>query len=313
MAGHDDPKPFLHRPVMVEEVVALIAEVPSGEVLDATVGGGGHSTSILTTRPDLTVLGLDRDPVALAAAGVALAPFGDRVRLVHSRFDALGDVLVELGIEHLSGFLFDLGVSSPQLDDPDRGFSFRHDGPLDMRMDGDAPTTAADVVNGYSRDDLARILRHHGDERFALRIADAIVAARPVAGTVRLAEIVLAAMPARARRGPGHPARRTFQAIRIEVNDELRVIEPALEAGLDALAVGGRGLVLTYHSGEDRIVKDVFRRRSRTEDPPGLPVEVRPPLFAVGRPAARRPSEAEQEANPRSSAARLRSIERVAA
>ncbi|MEL7210306.1 MAG: 16S rRNA (cytosine(1402)-N(4))-methyltransferase RsmH [Actinomycetota bacterium] len=313
MVGHDDSKPFIHRPVMVDEVVALIAEVPAGEVLDATVGGGGHAAAILDRRPDLRIVGLDQDPMALAAAERRLAERSDRVRLVRARFDRLGAVLAELGVERLSGFLFDLGVSSPQLDSADRGFSFRHDGPLDMRMDTDQATTAADIVNGYTSAQLARILQRHADERFARRIADAIVAARPVEGTARLAEVVVSAIPAPARRSGGHPARRTFQAIRIEVNDELAVIEPALADALDALAVGGRGIVLTYHSGEDRIVKDVFRNRSRSEDPPGLPVEVTPPRFAVGRPAARKATEAEQAANPRATSARLRSIERLAA
>lgn len=313
MVGHDDSKPFIHRPVMVDEVVALIADVPAGDVLDATVGGGGHTAAILDARPDLRVVGLDQDPTALAAAERHLLPVAERVRLVRSRFDRLARVLVDLGVDRLSGFLFDLGVSSPQLDSPERGFSFRHDGPLDMRMDTDAATTAEQVVNTYTAAELARVLRRHADERFANRIADAIVAARPVEGTARLADVVVSAVPAAARRGVGHPARRTFQAIRIEVNDELAVIEPALVDALELLDVGGRGIVLTYHSGEDRIVKDVFRRASTSEDPPGLPVEVQPPRFAVGRPAARKAGEAEQADNPRATSARLRSIQRLAA
>ncbi|MEM8926106.1 MAG: 16S rRNA (cytosine(1402)-N(4))-methyltransferase RsmH [Actinomycetota bacterium] len=313
MVGHDDPRPFIHRPVMVDEVVALIADIPPGELVDATLGGAGHTMAILDARPDLRVIGLDRDDVALAAARAALAPYGERARIVRSRFDRVGSVLAELGVERLSGFLFDLGVSSPQLDDPERGFSFRADGPLDMRMDREQPTTADDIVNTYTSVELTRILRSGGDERFANRIAEAIVAARPVEGTARLAEIVVSAIPARARRTGGHPARRTFQAIRIEVNAELDVIAPALEAALDALVVGGRGIVLTYHSGEDRIVKDVFRNRTRSEDPPGLPVPVHPALFAMGRPPARKASEAEQQQNSRATSARLRSIERLAA
>lgn len=313
MVSHDDSKPFVHRPVMADEVVALVADVPPGELLDATVGGGGHSAAILSSRPDLNIVGLDRDPAALSAAEARLAEYGDRVRLVRARFDQLGSVLAELGVDRLSGFLFDLGVSSPQLDDPGRGFSFRHDGPLDMRMDTDSTMSAADVVNTYDQGKLARVLKANSDERFAARIAKAIIEARPIEGTVRLAEVVVSAIPAAARRTGGHPARRTFQAIRIEVNDELRVIEPALEEALHALAVGGRGIVLTYHSGEDRIVKDVFRQHTRAVDPPGLPVVASPPSFAMGRPAARRASASEEAANPRASSARLRSIERLAA
>jgi 16S rRNA (cytosine1402-N4)-methyltransferase len=313
MAAPDDSPPFTHQPVMATDVVALVAGVPAGELLDATVGGGGHASAILSARADLGLVGLDRDPVALAAAQVALAPFGDRVRLRRARFDQLASVLDELAVSELSGFLFDLGVSSPQLDDPERGFSFHNDGPLDMRMDPSAPTTAADVVNSYDHGHLARILRQHADERFASRIAAAIIDARPIERTARLAQVVVSAVPARARRHGGHPAKRTFQAIRIEVNSELVVIEPALEAALDRLSIGGRGMVLTYHSGEDRIVKDVFRRRVRSTDPPRLPVAAAEPSFALIRPQARRPSPAELAVNRRAASARLRSIQRLAA
>jgi 16S rRNA (cytosine1402-N4)-methyltransferase len=298
---------------MVDEVVALVADIPAGEFLDATVGGGGHAVAVLAARPDLRLVGLDRDPVAVEAATRALAGHGDRARVQRTRFDQLAEILAELGVDRLSGFLFDLGVSSPQLDDADRGFSFRRDGPLDMRMDPDLPLTAADVVNTYDHERLSRLLRANGDERFAGRIAEAIIGARPIERTGRLAEVVVSAVPARARRGAGHPARRTFQAIRIEVNDELRLIEPALEAALDALAPRGRGLVLTYHSGEDRIVKDVFRRRTRPVDPPGMPVETVAPRYRLGRPQVQRAGPAEQSTNPRASSARLRTIERSAA
>lgn len=313
MVASDDPQPFVHRPVMVEEVVTRLLAIPAGDVLDATVGGGGHAEAVLTARPDLSLIGLDRDPAALDAAGVRLAIHGDRVRLRRARFDQLEGVLAELGVSALSGFVFDLGVSSPQLDRADRGFSFRNDGPLDMRMDPDAPLRAADVVNTYPAAELARILRRNADERFASRIAAAIVAARPVEGTGRLAEIVVGAIPAPARRTGGHPATRTFQALRIEVNSELDVLEPALEAALDALAVGGCGVVLTYHSGEDRIVKEVFRRRSTSSVPSGLPVAPPEPPYAVVRPLAQRPGPEEVAANPRAASARLRSIERRAA
>ncbi len=312
MVASDPLQPFAHEPVMVREIVSLLAAVPPGPLLDATVGGGGHARALLDARSDVTLIGLDRDPAALLAARDRLDPHGSRVELRRTRFDHLAEVLLELGVDRLSGFVFDLGVSSPQIDRAERGFSYRLDGPLDMRMDPDQLPSAADVVNGYDSAELADVLRRYGDERFATRIANAIVAARPIERTARLAEVVVAAVPAAARSG-GHPAKRTFQAIRIEVNDELRAIEPALRSALDALVPGGRGIVLTYHSGEDRIVKDVFRRSSRSEDPPGLPIEVSTPAFAIVRPAARRPTAAEVERNPRASSARLRAIDRLAA
>lgn len=318
---------------MVDEIIALVSTVPAGAVLDATVGGGGHAAAILEARADLRLIGLDRDPQALAAATRRLAPFGNRALLRRARFDQLAPVLAGSTTEgagagsggmpagdagdpladELSAFLFDLGVSSPQLDQAERGFSFRHDGPLDMRMDPDAPFSAAEVVNAYPVPELARVIGRYGDERFAGRIAAAIAAARPITGTARLAEVVVGAIPAAARRTGGHPATRTFQAIRIEVNGELVILGPALDAALDLLAVGGRGMVLTYHSGEDRIVKDVFRRRSTAVAPPRLPVAPPAPPYAMIRPLARRPRPEEVEANPRAASARLRSIERVAA
>jgi len=313
MDSSDSASVFNHRPVMISEVVDTASDAPRGLFLDATVGGAGHAQAILEACPDLGLIGLDRDPNALSAAGAKLARFGDRVALRRVRFDRLGEVLTGLGCTSLSGFLFDLGVSSPQLDVAERGFSFRNDGPLDMRMDPDAPTTAADVVNTYNHGQLAQILHRHADEKFASRIAEAIISARPIDRTVHLAEVVVSAIPAPARRKGGHPAKRTFQAIRIEVNDELRVIEPALETALDALGVGGRGMVLTYHSGEDRVVSRLFRQRSESQDPPGLPVEVAKPDFRVIRPSARKPQPEELAQNPRASSARLRSIERLAA
>jgi 16S rRNA (cytosine1402-N4)-methyltransferase len=312
MVASDPLQPFTHEPVMVREVVSLLEAIPPGPLLDATVGGGGHAKALLDARSDVTLIGIDRDPAALAAASTRLDRYDDRVQLHRARFDQLGDVLAELEVTSLSGFVFDLGVSSPQLDRPERGFSYRADGPLDMRMDPDDSSSAADVVNTYELPRLIDVLRQYGDERFASRIAHAIVSARPIERTARLAEVVVSAVPAAAR-GGGHPAKRTFQAIRIEVNDELRAIEPALESALDALIPGGRGVVLTYHSGEDRIVKDVFRRLTRSDDPPGLPVEVSRPSFSIVRPSARRPTTVETERNPRASSARLRAIERLAA
>jgi len=299
---------------MVRQVVALAAELPPGTFFDATVGGGGHSAALLESHPQLDIVGVDRDEAAIAAATRRLAPFASRVRLRLARFDQLDEVLSDFGHDgSLSGFLFDLGVSSPQFDHAERGFSFRHEGPLDMRMDRRGGQTAADVVNGYDEGDLIDLIRRHSDERFAARIASAIVAARPLRTTTELADVVVAAIPAAARRTGGHPAKRTFQAIRIEVNDELRVLRPALEAALDALVDGGRGLVLTYHSGEDRIVKHCFRDRTTTDTPPGLPVQEPAPLFAIVRPASRRPTDEETTNNPRAASARLRVIERRAA
>ncbi len=303
---------------MVHQVVAIAADVPPGTFLDATIGGGGHAAALLDANPDLDILGLDRDAVALAAANERLARFGSRVTLRRARFDQLDDVLAELGhVGPLSGFLFDLGVSSPQLDHADRGFSFRNDGPLDMRMDQSADRSADTVVNTYDRSELSDLIKRNSDERHAARIASAIVAARPLRSTAELADVVVSAIPAAARRRGGHPAKRTFQAIRIEVNDELRVLRPALEQALDSLIGGGRGLVLTYHSGEDRIVKHCFRDRTSTDQPSGLPRGLPrtepPPDFQLLRPAARKPDDVELAANPRAASARLRAIERLAA
>jgi len=336
-----DP-PFHHRPVMVTEIVEVFSTVPAGVVLDATLGGGGHSEALLGRRPDLSILGIDRDPSALAAAIERLAPFGDRVTTVHARFDDLEHAMQTmtspddtnsiprhptlrsddtLGIARhpaarprLSGALFDLGVSSPQLDRADRGFSYRHDGPLDMRMDPTSTWSAADVVNGYDIDDLARVLRRYGDERYATRIARAIVAARPIETTAELAAVVASAIPAPARRTGGHPAKRTFQAIRIEVNAELAILPDALDAALGATGVGGRVAVLSYHSGEDRIVKDRFRQATAAcTCPPGLPcVCGAVQTVRIVRGVPKRPSAAEIETNRRAASARLRVVERIA-
>ena len=309
------PDAFTHRPVMLDEIVAVFATVPAGVILDATLGGGGHSEALLQSRPELTIVGVDRDPEALVAATARLERFGDRFRAVHARFDEIDRIMTtdQLPRPDLSGALFDLGVSSPQLDRADRGFSYRQDGPLDMRMDPTAPWSAADVVNGYDVDELVRVIRGYGDERFAVRIARAIVAARPIETTVQLATIVTAAIPAAARRKGGHPATRTFQAIRIEVNGELDALPAALDAAIEATAPGGRIAVLSYHSGEDRIVKDRLRRATGACDcPPDLPCvcgAVQTVRLVRGVP--KRPSAAEREANPRAGSARLRVAERV--
>ncbi len=299
---------------MVDEVVEVFEPVPPGLVLDATVGGGGHADAVLSARADLRLLGLDQDDTALAAATRTLAPHGDRVTLRRARFDQLEAEMADLGLEELVGVMFDLGVSSPQVDEPERGFSYRNDGPLDMRMDTRIERRAADVVNDATEDELAQILGRYGDERHARRIASAIVARRPLSTTAELAEVVRDAIPAPARRRGGHPAKRTFQAIRIAVNDELGVLEPALDQAIDRLVPGGRGTVLSYHSGEDRIVKRVLRAyEGRRVAPRRMPVETsgegRIRLLARG---ATTPTPDEVARNPRAASARLRSFERLA-
>jgi 16S rRNA (cytosine1402-N4)-methyltransferase len=300
---------------MVAEITELFGPVPAGTVLDATVGGGGHARAILGAHPHLGLLGLDRDPAALAAAAVLTEEFPGRVEIRRSRFDQLSDVMSDLGLCHLSAALFDLGVSSPQLDRAERGFAFRADGPIDMRMDPDDAVSASDLVNDASAERLAALLRDHADERYARRIAQAIVAARPLHTTGELAEVVRAAIPAPARRHGGHPATRTFQALRIEVNRELEVLRPALEQAIDALVPGGRIAVLSYHSGEDRIVKSVLREAESggCTCPPALPCVcgAAPVVRLLGR-GGRTPTEAERTANPRAASARLRAAERLA-
>lgn len=304
---------FMHDPVMVDEITALFDSVPAGTVIDATLGGGGHSHALLSRRPDIDILGIDQDADAIAAALEKLSEFADRVRTSRRRFDEIPEAMAEHGVEKISGALFDLGVSSPQLDRADRGFSYRNDGPVDMRMDGDQQWSAHDVVNGYERDDLSRVIRLHGDERFARRIADAIVAARPIESTTQLSEIVTTAIPAAARRTGGHPAKRTFQAIRIEVNSELDVLPGALDQAIDAMVPGGRIAVLSYHSGEDRIAKERFSLAGGACDcPHDLPcVCGAVQTVRVVRKVPKRASAAEQATNRRSTSALLRVVEKT--
>jgi 16S rRNA (cytosine1402-N4)-methyltransferase len=315
---------FPHEPVMAEEVVGLFAPVPPGLILDTTLGGGGHSAALLTTNPGIGILGIDRDPAAVAAATDALAPFGERASIRRGRFDSLArivaDTQAELGTpleeRGLSGALFDLGVSSPQLDVAERGFSYRRDAVLDMRMDPTSGRTAADVVNDYEEGDLVELFIDNGEGRFARRIARAIVAARPLTTTGQLADVVRTAIPAATRRTGGHPARRVFQAIRIAVNEELDQLERALDDALALLRPGGRCVVISYHSGEDRLVKTTFQRAAtdNCQCPPGLPcVCGADPQFRLVTRGARRPTEEEVARNRRSEAARLRVIERFPA
>jgi 16S rRNA (cytosine1402-N4)-methyltransferase len=312
MAGESNR--FLHEPVMVREIVTILGPSPPGVVLDCTVGGGGHARVLLEADPQREILGLDQDEDALAAAGQALQAHGNRVRLRHARFDRLSDIVREEGLDSVSGVLFDLGVSSPQLDRAERGFSYRHDAPLDMRMDRSSDLTAADIVNTYDIDRLADLLDRHGDERFARRIAQAIAAARPITSTTQLADIVRDAIPAPARRRGGHPAKRTFQALRIEVNRELDILDTAVDQAIDLLAPGGRCAVLAYHSGEDRLVKARFREAATggCSCPPQLPCSCgAEPRVRLLKRGTWKPSADEIAANPRAESARLRAVEKL--
>jgi len=306
---------FDHDPVMCDEIVAAFATVPAGVIIDATLGGGGHSEALLQSRPDVDVIGLDRDPAAIEAASQRLARFGDRFSCDRVSFDMLGDVLDRRGIRTVSAVLFDLGVSSHQLDTAARGFSYRAAGPIDMRMDPDSARSAADLIDHADVDELTAILRRNADERFARRIAQVIVAARPIADTAELASIIAAAIPAPARRTGGHPATRTFQALRIEVNGELEQLPIALDAAITRLAPSGRLAVLSYHSGEDRIVASVMRDGTDPcTCPTGYPcVCGATPTLARVRDVPKRPGAAECGSNPRASSARLRVVERTAA
>ena len=307
---------FAHEPVMVDEIVTVFGTVPPGTVLDATLGGGGHAEALLDRCPHLSVLGLDRDEQAIDAARQRLRRFGKRVTTVHSRFDRLIEVLADSGIDSLAGALFDLGVSSPQLDHAERGFSYRNEGPLDMRMDPRRGPSAADVVNGYDEADLARVIRDYGDERFARRIARAIVAARPITTTTELAAIVTAAIPAATRRTGGHPAKRTFQALRIEVNSELDQLPGVARPGdrRDRSARPGCRADLPLRRGPAR--QAALRRGRHAVRAPARRgcracAERRPPCAVFARRARRRPSR--RRATGERAPARLRVVEKLGA
>lgn len=311
---------FHHIPVLLEETMEALAVRPGGIYIDCTIGGGGHAAEILRRcSPDGRLIGLDQDEEALRAARERLAPFGDRVTLVHTNFAHVADVAERLGIGGADGVLMDLGVSSHQFDEGERGFSYQHDAPLDMRMDRTQSFTAAVLVNEWEESEIARVIREYGEERWAGRIAHFIVKARrqrPIETTGQLVQIIKAAIPAAARREGGHPARRTFQALRIAVNDELGALERGLEGALRVLRPGGRLAVITFHSLEDRIVKQTFARWANPcTCPPDLPVCVcgkRP----VAEPVTRKPvraSAAEVKANPRSRSATLRAVAKLQA
>ncbi|CAM2851916.1 16S rRNA (cytosine(1402)-N(4))-methyltransferase [Mycobacterium intermedium] len=321
------PTDFGHVPVLLDRCVELLTPAltrhhpdGSGAVLvDATLGAGGHAERFLATLPGLRLIGLDRDPSALEIARGRLVRFGDRVTLVHTRYDGLALALAESGCtasESVDGVLFDLGVSSMQLDQAERGFAYAKDAPLDMRMDPSSPLTAADIVNTYDARALADILQRYGEERFARRIAEQIVRRRaraPFTSTADLVALLYEAIPAPARRTGGHPAKRTFQALRIAVNDELGSLRDAIPAALDALAVGGRIVVLAYQSLEDRIVKRAFADAVASRTPPELPVELpgHEPRFRSLTHGAERADATEVESNPRSAPVRLRALQRV--
>ena len=317
-----------HVPVLLERCVDLLAPALTRRaadggpavLLDATLGAGGHAERLLDTFDGLRLIGLDRDPDALDRAGRRLARFGDRVTLVHTRYDGIAEALAGAGLEatgSLDGALFDLGVSSMQLDERERGFSYAHDAPLDMRMDPGTGPTAAEILNTYDRRALTDILRRFGEEKFAARIAGMIVERRdttPFTRTSQLVELIYDAIPAPARRTGGHPAKRTFQALRIAVNDELDALSAALPAALAALRPGGRVVVMAYQSLEDRIVKNAFVVATASRSPQGLPVELpgHEPLFVTLTRGAERAGQDEIAANPRSAPVRLRALERVA-
>jgi 16S rRNA (cytosine1402-N4)-methyltransferase len=327
VAVADDSDFFGHIPVLLHRCVELLtpaltrnAADGSGAVLvDATLGAGGHAQQFLTDLPGLHLIGLDRDASALSIARDRLDRFGDRVTLVHTRYDGLADAVTESGYpatESVDAVLFDLGVSSMQLDRAERGFAYAQDAPLDMRMDTSAPVTAADILNDYDEAALADILHRYGEERFARRIAARIVRERartPFTSTGQLVELLYQAIPAATRRTGGHPAKRTFQALRIAVNDELDTLRAALPATLDALAVGGRVAVMAYQSLEDRIVKRAFADAVASRTPVDLPFELpgHEPQFRSLTHGAERASDDEIDRNPRSAAVRLRALQRI--
>jgi 16S rRNA (cytosine1402-N4)-methyltransferase len=306
---------FLHDPVMLDEVMSVFLDMNDGVFLDATLGGAGHSVALLSAHPHISLLGIDQDNTALAAASTTLLDSGlrERATLRHARFDSVSHVVAEEGIGSLAGALFDLGVSSPQFDVAERGFSYRFDAPLDMRMNREQALSADTVVNEYDEKSLAEMLRRNADEKFASRIARSIVAARPVTTTAQLSDIVASAIPAPARRRGGHPSKRTFQAIRIEVNAELDILPGALRDTIALLAPGACLAVLSYHSGEDRIVKQVMRT-AETGDctcPSHLPCGCGALKTVERVRVSREAGRDEQARNPRSASARLRVVRKL--
>ena len=317
MADHAIEKDYGHKPVLLQECLDALAIRPEGIYVDGTLGRAGHSLEIVKRLTTGRLIGIDRDETAIAAAQERLADYADRVTLVHSNFDRIGDILAELHIDGADGMLFDLGVSSPQLDDAERGFSYMHDAPLDMRMDRSAYLTAREVVNGWSYEELRRILFEYGEERYAPAIARRIVQTReqrPIETTLELVEVIKSAMPPAALREKQHPAKRSFQAIRIAVNGELDALPPMLEAATEHLNPGGRLAVISFHSLEDRIIKKTMQELATgCTCPPEFPVCVcgkKPKLRLVSRKPIV-PGEAELTENPRARSAKLRVAEKV--
>ncbi|WP_418906956.1 16S rRNA (cytosine(1402)-N(4))-methyltransferase RsmH [Glutamicibacter endophyticus] len=326
MAASQNERPAAERhvPVLLDRCVNLLApgihnaqaQGRQAVVVDCTLGMGGHSEALLTRFPDLHLIGLDRDEQAHALAGARLAKFADRTDLVHAVYNEIADVVEDLGFAGVDGVLFDLGVSSLQLDERERGFAYSYDAPLDMRMDTSVGPTAEDLVNDLDQAELQRIIRQWGEEKFAGRIARAIVEARAserIVTTAQLVEVIRAVVPAAAARNSGHPAKRTFQALRIAVNEELDVLEEAIPAAMGALNVGGRVVVMSYHSLEDKITKRHFVQGSTSSAPPGFPVELEEHKaeFKVLTKGTEKPSDAEIAENSRAASARLRAVERV--
>ena len=311
-----------HVSVMLDRCVALLSpaieKTPRPIVIDATLGLGGHSQALLKKHPELTVIGIDRDLEAIAIATSRLAEFGDRFRAVHAVYDEIENIVASSGFKKVNGILFDLGISSMQVDENSRGFSYSQDAPLDMRMDRSQGQSASDLINSGTRENLIMILRKYGEERFAPRIVDAILREReisPINSTIRLAELVKENIPAATRRTGGNPAKRTFQALRIAVNDELGALTRAIPQSMDSLMIGGRLVVMSFQSLEDRIVKEFFVKAATSTSPRELPVEL--PQFAAKFSlivkSSEVPTENELLENPRSQSVRLRAIERVAA
>jgi 16S rRNA (cytosine1402-N4)-methyltransferase len=308
-----------HVPVLLNRVLELFAPVLADRpavLVDTTLGLGGHSEALLREHPQLRLIGLDRDPQAIELSSKRLADFGDRVTFVNVTYDRIAEAVEDLGLSHVDGVLMDLGVSSLQLDAAERGFAYSRDAPLDMRMSAGTGQTAADVLNTYPPGDLVRILRDYGEERFAKKIVSAVVRERerePFTNSGRLVELLYAAVPAATRRTGGHPAKRTFQALRIEVNEELESLRLALPAALSVLGVGGRIVVEAYQSLEDRMVKRAIAEVSVSRSPQGLPVELPGygPEFKLVTKGAELANEQEIEENPRAAPVRLRAAERI--
>ena len=302
---------FKHKAVMLDEVLSVVDRIPAGVFIDATVGGASHSEEILARRLDLEIVAIDRDHLALEAARCRLEKFSERVKFFHDSFSSLEKVLNEESISSISGFLFDLGVSSPQLDNAERGFSYRFEGPVDMRMDVSQRNTASHLINSLEQSELQRIIEKNSDERFAARIAASIVKNRPVENTLEFAELIKKAIPAAARRRGGHPAKRTFQAIRMEVNQEMEELISGLSASIERLKSKGCGIVISYHSGEDRKVKELFKQAvtGGCTCPRKLPCVCGAVRKGVLPHSGKTPSNDEIQKNRRAKSARMRVLE----